>query len=54
MEMEDEWKIKKNGKDIADGDGQAVGGMVKYYFKDNYGEGSQSLVRHLAHKHPRP
>ena len=46
--------IAKHGKDIADGDGQALGGMVKGSFKDDYGLGSQSLVRHLAHKHPRP
>ena len=27
---------------------------MKGLFKDDYGLGSQSLVRHLAHKHPRP
>ena len=44
----------KHGKDIADGDGQALGSMTKGSFNDDYGGGSQSLVRHLAHKHPRP
>ena len=28
--------------------------MTKGSFNDDYGGGSQSLVRHLAHKHPRP
>ena len=47
-------KRSNHGKDIADGDGQALGGMVKGSFNDDYGPGSQNLVRHLAHKHPRP
>ena len=51
---EDRRKISMHGKDIADGDGAAVSGMVKSSFSDNYGKGSQNLARHLAHKHPRP
>ena len=47
-------QIAKHGKDIADGDGQALGSMTKGSFSDDYGGGSQSLARHLAHKHPRP
>ena len=47
-------QIAKHGKDITDGDGQALGTMTKGSFNDDYDGGSQSLVRHLAHKHPRP
>ena len=54
MPYEDRRKISTHGKDIADGDGAAVSGMVKGSFGDNYGKGSQNLVQHLAHKHPRP
>ena len=38
-----------HGKDIANGDGSAVSGMVKKSFYDDYRKGIQSLVRHLAH-----
>ena len=51
---EDRRKITMHGKDVADGDGSAVSGMVKGLFKDDYGDGTQNLVRHLAYKHPRP
>ena len=54
MECEDRRKVTMHGKDIADGDGSAVSGMVKGSFKDDYGSGTQNLVRHLAWKHPRP
>ena len=37
-----------HGKDIADGDGSAVSGMVRSSFQDDYGKGTQNLVRHLA------
>ena len=43
--------IAKHGKDIADGDGWELCGVVKGPFKDDYGPGSHSLVRHLAYKH---
>ncbi len=43
-----------HGKDIADGDGSAVKGMVKNLFNDNYDGGSQNLVRHLAQKYQSP
>jgi len=42
------------GKDIADGDGSAVSGMVKKSFYNNCGKGTQNLVRHLAYKYPHP
>ena len=54
MEIEDRQKITMHGKDIADGDGSAVSGMVKKSFDDNYGEGTRNLVRHLARKYPCP
>lgn len=54
MECEDRRKVTMHGKDIADGDGSAVSGMVKKSFDDDYGEGSRNLVRHLATKYPRP
>ena len=54
IECEDRRKITMHGKDVADGDGSAVSGMVRNSFKDDYGSGSQNLVRHLAHKHPTP
>jgi len=43
-----------HGKDVADGEGMAVKGMVKNSFHDYYGEETQNLVRHLAYKYPRP
>ena len=54
IECKDKRKPSKHGKDIADGDAQAVGGMVKRSFNDDYGEGTQNLVRHLASKYPAP
>lgn len=51
---EDLRKVTMHGKDIADGDGSAVSGMVKKSFYDDYGKGTQNLVRHLAHKYPQP
>ena len=43
-----------NGCHVADGDGLAVSHIVKNSFHDNYGEGTQNLVRHLVYKYPRP
>jgi hypothetical protein len=54
IECEDRRKISMHGKDIADGDGAAVKGMVKKSFNDNYDGGSQNLVRHLASKFKSP
>ena len=54
IEFEDTRKPSKHGKDIADGDGQVVGGMVKRSFNDDYGKGTQNLVRHLASKFKAP
>ena len=54
MDFEDKRKRAMHGKDVADGDGSAVSGMVKNSFHDDYGSGTQNLVRHLAHKYPRP
>ena len=54
FECEDKRKPSKHGKDIADGDAHAVGGMVKRSFNDDYGKGTQNLVRHLAYKYPAP
>ena len=54
LECQDRRKVSMHGKDIADGDGSAVKGMVKNSFDDDYGEGTQNLVRHLAQKYPRP
>ena len=51
---EDRHKVSMHGKDIADGDGSAVSGMVKKSCYDNYGKGTQNLVCHLAHKYPQP
>ena len=51
---EDQHKVTMHGKDIADGDGSAVSGMVKQSFYDDYRKGTQNLVRHLAHKYPQP
>ena len=51
---EDRRKVTMHGKDLADGDGSAVSGMVKGSFNDNYGGGTQNLVRHLASKYPQP
>ena len=47
-------KSSNRGKGIADGDGQALKGMVKRSYNDDYGPGTQNLVRHLAAKYPRP
>ena len=38
----------------ADGAVAAARGMVRNSFHDNYGEGTQNLVRHLTFKHPCP
>ena len=38
MICEDRHKITIHRKDIADGDGSALSGMVKGSFHDNYGE----------------
>ena len=38
-----------HGKDIADGDGSAVSGVVKSSFYDDYRKGTQNIVRHLAY-----
>ena len=54
LECEDERKPSNNGKDIADGDGQALKGMVKRSYNDDYGPGTQNLVRHLVAKYPHP
>ena len=54
IECEDRRKISMHGKDVADGDGSAVGGMVRSSFHDDYGNGTLNLVRHLAFKYPRP
>ena len=51
---EDRRKVTMHGKDIADGDGSAVSGMVKKCFYDNYGKGTRNLVRHLAAKYTAP
>ena len=51
---EDRRKVTMHGKDVADGDGSAVSGMVRSSFKDDYGSGTQNLVRHLAFKYRRP
>ena len=54
IECEDRRKVTMHGKDIANGDGLAVSGMVKSSFYDNYGNGTQNLVWHLAFKYPQP
>lgn len=54
IECEDRRKVSMHGKDVADGDGSAVSGMTKASFNDDYGGGTQNLVRHLAHKYPAP
>ena len=51
---EDRKKVTMHGKDIADGDGSAVSGMVRKSFKDDYGSGTRNLVRHLAYAYPGP
>ena len=53
LECEDKRKPSNHGKDIADCDGQALKGMVKRSYNDDYGPGTQNLVRHLAAKYPR-
>jgi hypothetical protein len=45
---------EEDGKAVDDGDGSAVSGMVRCSFHDDYGDGTQNLVRHLAYKYPRP
>ena len=42
LECEDRCKMSMHRKDIADGDGSAVKGMVKNSFDDDYGEGTQN------------
>ena len=54
IECEDRQQISMHGKDEADGDGYAIGGMVRSSFRDDYGNGTQNLVRHLAYKYPLP
>ena len=54
MECKDTRNPAKQGKDIADGEGHAVGGMVENEFNDDYRDGKQNLVRHLYSKHPQP
>ena len=51
MECEVTQKPSKLEKGIADGDGHAVGYMIKNVFNENYGDGAQNLVRLLASKH---
>ena len=46
----DRRKGSMHGKDVIDGDGSVVSGMVNGSFSDDYGEGTQNLVRHLAYK----
>ena len=52
MECNNRRKVTMHRKDIADGDGSAVSGMVKGSFQDEYGKGTQNLVHHLAYKYP--
>ncbi len=47
-------KVTMHGRDVANGDGSAVSGMVRGSFMDDYGGGTQNLVRHLAWKYPQP
>ena len=54
IECEDRQQISMHRKDEADGDGYAIGGMVRSSFHDDYGNGMQNLVRHLANKYPLP
>ena len=54
INSEDKRKRSRHGKDIADGDAQVVGGIVKRSYNDDYGKGTQNLVRHLASKNPYP
>ena len=54
LDCEDRRKVTMHGKDIAYGDGSAVSDVVKGSFHDDFVEGMQNLVRHLAHKYPRP
>jgi len=51
---EDRRKVTMHGKDIADGDGSAVSGMVRKSFYDNYGKGTRNLVQFLAAKYTAP
>ena len=51
---EDRRKVTMHGKDIVDGDGSAVSGMVRKSFYDNYGKGTRNLVRFLAAKYTAP
>ena len=41
---EDRHKVIMHGKDVADGDGSAVSGMVKGSFRDDYRGKTQDLV----------
>jgi hypothetical protein len=54
IECEDCRNVAKHGKCNADGDTATVNGFVKRSFNDDYGNGTQNLVRHLAYKYPRP
>ena len=54
IECKDKRKPSKHSKDIVDGYAQVAGGMVKKSFNDDYGKGTQNLVRHLAAKYPSP
>ena len=51
-EFEDRRNVTMHGKDITDDNGSAVSGIVKKSFDNDYGEGSQKLVHHLATKYP--
>ena len=37
-------KVTMHGKDLADGDGSVVSGVVRKLFKDDYGLGTRNLV----------
>ena len=52
LECKDKRKPANHGKDTADGDAQALKGMIKRSYNDDYGPGTQNLVRHLAAKYP--
>ena len=43
-----------HGKSRSDGQGHVAGANIANSFDDNYGDGTQNLVRHLAKKYPRP
>ena len=50
LKCEDKNKVTMHGKDIIDVDDSALSGMVEGSFHDDYGKGTQNLVRHLAQK----